>query len=320
MKMGTYNSDRNYGYGKQMAYAGKNALRDAYQGRYATVAAHGERWGQFSQWAKEQGIRDATLITRDTVVEYGQELSDRVSGGEMSTSYAQNLLSTVNVTLSAMRGDNAIKVSPSAMVGERTGVRDSAPSAMDRSTVSAAAADLRDRGLERAATVLEAARDLGLRAKEAVMMDYRAAVKEAERRGVVDVREGTKGGRGREVERLVPVSERAMETLRAGAALQQETGGRNLIEPGGSWKSVNDSLRSEPVRAVMAEHGLAGYHDARAAYASERYQQITGHQAPAVAGIREVGKEADREARQVIAQELGHGRTDVVAAYVGSAR
>ena len=136
----------------------------------------------------------------------------------------------------------------------------------------------------------------------------------------MDVREGTKGGRGREVERPVHVSECAMATLQRGAELQQELGGRNLIEPGGSWHQVNDSLRSEPVRAVMEVHGLQMYHDGRAAYACDRYQEITGHPAPTVAGSREASKEADREARQTIARELGHGRTDVVAAYVGSAR
>ena len=55
-------------------------------------------------------------------------------------------------------------------------------------------------------------------------------------------------------------------------------------------------------------------------YACKRYRQLTGAAAPAVAGRRDVDKTTDRAARQVISRELGHGRIDVVAAYVGSAR
>ncbi len=60
--------------------------------------------------------------------------------------------------------------------------------------------------------------------------------------------------------------------------------------------------------------------DLRAAYACERYAELTGHPAPVVAGHRSATREEDRAARTVIAQELGHGRIDVLGAYVGSAR
>jgi len=304
-----------------MAYAGHHALREAYQGHYATVAAHSERWRQFSIWAKGQGIKDAKDVTRETVIQYGREVSERVAIGERSVSYAQNLISTVNVVLEVLRDDRAIRVSPSAVIGEkRTNVRDSTPASMDREKVARTVADLRYQGFKRQAVVLEVARDLGLRAKEAVMMDYRSAIREAEKTGFVDVREGTKGGRGRDVERLVPVSDRAMQTLQRGAALQTEYGSRNLIAPGENWKSVTDALRTEPVREIMQDHNMKMYHDARAAYACDRYQQITGHLAPAVIGRRGADKPVDRMARQVIGGELGHGRPDVLVSYVGSAR
>lgn len=55
---------RNFGYGKQMAWAGKQALRDRYgNGRYGTVAGHSERWRQFVAWCREQrNVRDARLV------------------------------------------------------------------------------------------------------------------------------------------------------------------------------------------------------------------------------------------------------------------
>ena len=61
--MGNVGGNRNFGFGKQMAWAGAQALRDSYgDGHYATVAAHSERWGQFAHWAKTmEGIRDALI-------------------------------------------------------------------------------------------------------------------------------------------------------------------------------------------------------------------------------------------------------------------
>ncbi len=63
--------------------------------------------------------------------------------------------------------------------------------------------------------------------------------------------------------------------------------------------------------------GLGKLHDLRAAYACERYQALAGAAAPAVGGPRVASSEADRAARDTIAQELGHGRSDVVATYIG---
>ena len=74
--MGKIGGERNFGYGKQMAWAGKNALADRYgDGHYdvqgstsvaggripgatGTQAAHGDRWQQFCECAREQDMRD----------------------------------------------------------------------------------------------------------------------------------------------------------------------------------------------------------------------------------------------------------------------
>jgi len=319
--MGKFASTRNFGHGRSISYAGHHALRESYQGRYATIEAHSERWKKFATWAKAQGINDTQRITVDHLAQYAQELSDRVADGEKTVSYAQNLVSAVNVTLEAMRMDRQVWVSPSKAIGaQRNNVREIPPASMDRARVDRALMELRYQGWVRQAMILEVARDLGLRRREGVTMNYRVALKEAEKTGKVNVTDGTKGGRGREVDRLVPVSERAMQTLRRGAELQEELGGRNLIAPGETQKSVLQSLYSEAIRQIMRDHKLTAYHDARAAYACERYQQITGQPAPAVAGQREASKATDRPARKVISHELGHGRSDVLVSYVGAAR
>lgn len=76
-----------------------------------------------------------------------------------------------------------------------------------------------------------------------------------------------------------------------------------------------------PARDLLHEHGLKGFHELRAAYACERYEQMTGFPAPVnrVRVYRE-DRELDLRARQQISHELGHNRIDVVSAYIGGRR
>lgn len=310
---------RNYGHGKQMAYAGHHALREAYQGHHATVANHSERWGQFVTWCRaEAGIKDARNVDRALVEVYGEYLAEKIEASTLSVAYGQNLLSTVNVTMEILRDDRRVRVSPSALVGERTSVRTVTPSAMERETVTQAAGALRAQGLERPAAVLELARDFGLRVKEAALLDCHQALSEARERDAINVTNGTKGGRGEHVDRWVPITLRTLDTLTRAAALQDHA--RNLIPPNQTWVQFTHHLRSERVHTILNAHGLARYHDCRAAYACDRYQTLTGHPAPAVAGGRAASKPIDQAARETIVEELGHGRLDVVSAYVGSSR
>jgi hypothetical protein len=176
---------------------------------------------------------------------------------------------------------------------------------------------LRENGEAQTAAIATLARDLGLRFREASLLDAKGALKQAQTLGKINVTEGTKGGRGREVDRWVPVTERAMQSLSTAAKIQEDA--RNLVPKGLSFSQWKD--HAHHVWSHIADtHNLRGFHDLRAAYACERYLHITRHLAPAVAGERQASKHDDQMARQIIAQELGHGRTDVAAAYVGSAR
>jgi hypothetical protein len=118
----------------------------------------------------------------------------------------------------------------------------------------------------------------------------------------------------------VPVSDQARETLARTLAIRP-AGSRNLIAPSETYAQVAIARDSELNRAreVLHAQSLPGYHDARAAYACERYQTLTGRAAPVVSGQRPTATEraSDASARMVIARELGHGRIDVLAAYVG---
>ncbi len=309
---------RNFGYGKQMEWAGRQALKDRYgNGHYGTVAGHAERWRQFVAWCRDdRNIRDARAVDADIVQGYGNSLGDKVDTG-MSPAYAQNLLSSVNVVLQAMRGDRQIRVAPADFVGQRSRIRIDPPAGLDRKAVGQCADHLRMNGHERIAALVEVARALGLRLREASLLNARAALGQAMKHGAVNITAGTKGGRGHRVDRWVPVSGAAIGCLVRAAKAQGQA--RNLIPPDLSWRQWNSKVH-HVWAAVRDDYGLKKIHDLRAAYACERYQQLTGSAAPVVAGRLCADRSTDRAARQTIAQELGHGRIEVVATYIGGAR
>lgn len=309
---------RNFGYGKQMEWAGKQALRDRFgNGRYGTVNGHAERWRRFANWClEERDIRDARWIDTDVVEDYARSLNDEVAAG-MSPAYAQNLLSSVNVVLEAMRNDGQVRVAPVAFVGRRSRLRTEPPAGLDQKTVRQCADGLRQNGNERVAATIEVARALGLRLKEASLLNARVALGQAKKHGAVNITAGTKGGRGHRVDRWVPVSGKVVGCLVRAAKAQGR--GRNLIPSDLAWKQWNSHVHHVWV-AVRDDHGLKKIHDLRAAYACERYRQLTGSAAPVIAGRLHAPRSDDRAARQTIGQELGHARIDVVSAYIGGTR
>lgn len=69
--------------------------------------------------------------------------------------------------------------------------------------------------------------------------------------------------------------------------------------------------------------GLSNMHGLRHQYAQARYEALTSWKAPAAGGpgrglLTAAQKALDTQARQVISEELGHGRVQVVAVYCGS--
>jgi hypothetical protein len=316
--MGKVGGERNFGYGKRMDWAGKNALHDRYgNGRFATQAAHQARWAAFCEFARERGVRDARNITADLLSSYGTHLGDRVGQGDMKVAYAQNLLSSVNVVLQALRHDTKLRISPADCVGDRQHARTAVPCGLDRARVDAVIRELEARGEHRIAAAVGLMRYQGLRMREAFLFDARDGAKQLEQRGAINVTHGTKGGRGRDVERWVPVLDGA-----ARAAITKAEGvqgaGKNLLPAETSWVVWRDHAYSV-YRQVAAEHGLAtGFHDLRAAFAVERFELYSETPAPVNGGSRTPSSQARTAAAERLAYELGHGRTDVLKHYIGS--
>jgi len=318
--MGNVGGARNYGYGKQLAWAGKNALADRYgQGHFSTRATHEDRWNKFAQYLKTQGINDARKIDKSTVLEYAGQLSQLVSSGDVRVAYAQNILSTMNVVLETMRKDSVLTIKPAQYVGERTNVRSEAPRTDDRNEFQKPIKDLHARNEAHVAITAQLARDFGLRFKEASMLDANKALKQANRLNRVNITQGTKGGRGKGQDRWVPINSQNLETLKQAKVLQGKD--KNLIPSSKTYVQWRDHAYYQwRIANQNANTEIKGFHDMRAAFACERYQEITGYPAPVITRQRQAPKAIDTQARLILSQVLGHNRIDVIAAYVGSSQ
>lgn len=302
---------RNFGYGRRLDYAGKMALRERFGGgHYGSQASHGDRWGRFSSWARSQGVKDMRQITAEHV----RQFADSVRS--LSVANRQNLVSTINVVMRHASGGRWDRLSPRQVVGEsRSNVRTTPPPSLQQH--QDAVNQMRAAGLDRAAAVADLARYLGMRSEEAVKADLNRLWREAEQRGAVNVQEGTKGGRN--VDRWVPLSDVGRAALKAAQAASP-AGSRNLLASDESYRQAREGWIRAGRERYAAGTGGRGYHDARSAYACDRYRALTGHPAPVVGGSMQATRSADLEARSVIAGELGHGRVDVAASYIGGRR
>ncbi|MDE4536042.1 integrase domain-containing protein [Pseudomonas sp. ITEM 17296] len=314
---------RNFGYGRQLSYAGPQALKDMFGGgHYGTVKAHSDRWQAFVKWCRSEqgpGINDARQIDRKVLADYAAYLRDVVGRGDLAVSTAQNRLSSVNRAMAALRGDPYVKLtSPSKALGmQRTGVRQSVPQGQDREQVKQIVEALCSQHQQRAAALVLLARATGMRLREAILADLPRLCREANELGRINIQDGTKGGRaGASAPRWIAVDDHIRGALRF-AWQASPAGSRNLIAPDESYVNLLQQI-IRPARDILHTHYLKGFHELRAAYACERYERITQHRAPINGGqCCQTDRHLDREARKQISYELGHGRIDVVAAYVG---
>lgn len=310
-------TERNFGWGKQIPYAGTNALRDHYRGHHATVATHSARWASFCCWLAEgHKIRDARLITREIFLEYGMVLRAALNGGAISVSYAHNIISSINLTMEALRLDHRVWLPPTAVLEQRRCyVRKSPPASLDLVGTMRFACALREDGFRREASVVELCRIFGLRLRECLLLDVHDAEATAAQRGEIEIVRGTKGGRGRQVPRILPVDEAQHAVLTR--AVDAAVGGPNLIPAEVLLATFRDHVQAI-LLPRLARAGLGTVRDLRSSYACARYEALTGHPAPVVAGRRTAPLEVDHGARGILAQELGHERQYFIASYCGA--
>jgi hypothetical protein len=313
--MNQVGGERNYRWGCKAGYAGVMAINEYMRHRYATRYAHVRRWNRFDQYLRSIYIRDVRDLNRETIEDYADSLRDLVENDKMKISYAVNLLSTVNVVLEIMRQDRRLWLSPRKFIGSRTGVRKVPPKGMDMTAVQLAIDKMTQRGAMHEAGVIELARVLGLRKKEACLFDAKEAITQALTSGQINISRGTKGGRGKYIERLIEITDQRMALLNRMAYLQGNN--QNLIPEGKSLKSFIKSVNYH-WSIVREEVGLGTIHDLRACYACERYQELSGQAAPVFTKSKILAsKENHNKALSQISHETGHNRKSTAVAYVG---
>lgn len=284
-----------------------NASRDAGGTSFSTVATVLQRFDKFVGFARERGISRLDKVTKLLVQNYAAFLRD----SDYTAAYQQNLLSAVNTVLARGYESQGQRWQPVTGRAEGLSRRDNvrkSPTTSKKQLLQAQA-DMS----EHASVVAGLARELGLRSKEAALLNARAALKEAKEKLLVTIVDGTKGGRTRNV----PVTQPSqVDALIKAACLQGDN--RSLIPSHQTWVEFRATTLYSG-RAALKQAGIKGYHALRAAYAADRYLDETGLLAPCnTDGRRTAERAIDLHAREIIAEELGHGRTDVLVSYIGS--
>lgn len=274
----------------------------------------------FTNHLKEQGIRDLRNINREHVQAYANSLNERFEQGEISASTAQNYLSKTNVALENARLDKACRVEGVKEAGlpTRTGI-----ALVDRSVSQQQHDAAKKIVSERLGAQLELQRNLGLRFKESSLIDAKSVLEHAEKTGVIQISDGTKGGRPRE---FLVVSRSQLDALRHAAEIQN--GDRSMIPTDLKWSQYQNQCYRDFSKTDIRNHGERHH------YATERYEHLTGVKCPVQAGIKHGAthhqyiaetlnisvKEArtlDQEVRLKIAEELGHSRVSITNNYLG---
>jgi hypothetical protein len=121
-----------------------------------------------------------------------------------------------------------------------------------------------------------------------------------------------KGGREIRIPIATPAQRQLLDQAKSLAK------GKSLVAPGyGTYRDYLQHFRHECARV-----GIHAFHGHRHLYAQERYKQLTGWECPARGGptatqLTPEQKAIDRQARETISGELGHGREQITAVYLG---
>lgn len=307
----------NFGLGaRKMATAGKYVAKRVAREHFISeshAAGMSMAWAHFCHYAEDSGISKMEYVTPELLISYGKELALRVEEHDLAPGTAQGYISAVNTIMHIATDNNWVSVSATkdCHIPQRSFSRTEPPVALDRNKYVNALEIVCGAHGAHGMAIVELCRELGLRSKEASLLNACTTLAAAKESGVVTISAGTKGGRDRALPIITPNQFTALEH-----AANVQSGERSMIPAELYWKQWRErGLRHirETVQTYLSGDGL---HDLRSSYACERYQVLTGFAAPVCGGERP-DRDADCAARLQIAQELGHGRIDVTNAYLG---
>ena len=279
-------------------------------GRYGWCAATKMRWKQFCKYCDSVGVYSTSQISHDTLKEYADSRCK-----DLAVSTAQNYISSVNSVIKLIN-QNWISCSPRNSIGRSRKFVRVQPLLFTAEDIHSAAFDLENMKCIDLSLLVQVSAEFGLRRREVALLDIPNAIKEARKLGEIDIQRGTKGGRGRYVERWVPCGEDGLKLLERAKNFIE--GARCLVPSENSLKNFYDRI-SNICLPVLKRNGIGKLHNLRVFYACRRYREITGCVAPCnrVVGDLIATHELDERARKIISIELGHSRIQIVSSYIG---
>ncbi|RMA82717.1 integrase domain-containing protein [Umboniibacter marinipuniceus] len=251
-------------------------------------------------------------IEREDIERFSRSLS------WYSTAYAHNVLSSTNGFL-AFKGREDLVISP-ADSSERKRVRVRVrPLRFNLANIRKAAFEAGELSPRLGSVVMICAL-LGLRLREAILLEIRESLRSYRTIGRVDVIHGTKGGRSREVERLVTPLEDIEEVLVEALPLATNQRGNLLGEDANSDYFYR--LCERKLQPILKSNGIACIHDLRTYFAVTKFERAAGHLAPINTDTvpKNYNKEHDRAIRLALSEEMGHSRWQITNSYLGTLR
>ncbi|MBL1271927.1 MAG: integrase domain-containing protein [Oceanospirillales bacterium] len=315
---------RNFGYGKQLLYAITRSLGALFgeHDHFGTRRTHGIRIRVFVEFCRRHGIRDARDIDLELVEAYGNYLRHRLNRAYewadgtrdniVATSYAHNLISTVNTCLYAMRRDERLHLSARKALGvARSNVRKTQIQA-DIADTKTAADRMIASGNERGAAVVLLTRAWGMRTEEAYLQDLDRMMREVAATGSAAILEGTKGGR-RCRSRTIAAGEIQREALEFALSVRPAGSKCLLSETDNAISFYRRELGR--CRRILKKCGIPSFRELRSGFAQDVYEGIVRGPSPLRGSIGD--RVLDRIARETVSRLLGHGRPQVASSYIG---
>ncbi|AOS96139.1 site-specific tyrosine recombinase XerC [Microbulbifer aggregans] len=308
---------KNRGWGESPLKAAKAAIRKRHQkGEIGsrTQESYIAAFKKFSRYMREEhAIYDVGAFEEAHLEAFAASIARKYQAA-----YLQKLISAINSLMSTITYGKWETVSPSGSTqSRRRNVRIEPHRYIKPEDIIK---ETREHLAPRVLGIIGLIVYCGMRLEEAVCFDITAALKEYRASGNIDIQYGTKGGRGREIRRAIPVTDAIYDWL---CHCRQFVGKNYSLIPVDSTKEqLMKVVENESLPVLREKYGLT-IHGLRHEYAARRYLELTGHYSPVncrAFGLPLAERKLDQHAREIITNELGHGRVQVVSTYIGSYR
>ena len=169
---------------------------------------------------------------------------------------------------------------------------------------------------ERLAVILALQHFFGLRVKESIELRPGSCIVEGGT--MIELHEGTKGGRPRQVAIKTDDQQDVLEWARLVASKGVS---KRLRWTDCTWKQAQRRFYHLIGYRLGITRALAGIsaHCLRHGYAQRRYRQVSGFPSPVQGGaLGKIDRQTHEDACNTVTRELGHGRRNVTPTYYGS--